>query len=281
MNSLRVTSEQLTTALEGRYADIQSLRTGGQATVFRARRVFTKDRMPAGELVALKLFTHREATERIEREVGAMMRIRHVTVANLIEHGTVTAERSVVRYVASEFVEGEALDHRIVKGPLPPRAVAAIGRDVGTAIDQIWGQRIVHRDVSPKNVMLRTGERGAVLIDLGIAKHLGQTGITTQGTVWGTRGYMSPEQWDGTLELACASDIFALGVVLVEALAGCHPTEGDQHDLLQRRIVVADLVPNAPAGLVQLVQRMLSTRSSFRPLPGEVAKRCTVLAATL
>jgi eukaryotic-like serine/threonine-protein kinase len=281
MPPLRVTCEQLTSALEGRYIDIQPLRAGGQAIVFKAQRLVTKERAPAGELVALKLFTRLEATERIEREVGAMMRIRHATLANLIEHGTVTLEHTVVRYVASEFVEGEALDHRIVKGPVPPPAVAAIGRDIGTAIEEIWTQLIVHRDVSPKNVMLRTGERDAVLIDLGIAKHLSQTRITTQGTVWGTTGYMSPEQWDGTLELACASDIFALGVVLVEALAGRHPTEGDQHDLLQRRIVVADLVPNAPAGLVQLAQRMLSMRSSFRPLPGEVAKRCTVLAATL
>lgn len=281
MSTLRITPEQLTVALEGRYIEVQALRTGGQAVVYKARRVRTKEGTAADDSVALKLFTRREATERIEREVAAMIRVRHATVANLIDHGTVTLGAKVIRYVASEYVEGTPLDHRIRMGTLPPSVVAAIGRDVATAIQQIWLVGIVHRDVSPKNVMLRTGERAAVLIDLGIAKHLAEPGITTQGTVWGTQGYMSPEQWDGTLELAAPSDIFGLGVTLLESLAGRHPTNGNQDDLVEERIVVADIVPGSPAGLVQLIQRMLSPRSSFRPLPAEVAQRCTVLATTL
>jgi len=257
------------------------LGSGGQGTVFRCHRLKTKDRKVADDEVALKLYSKKAEVERIEREVQALGRIRHPNLAGLIEYGTVTMGGQVVRYVAYQFIDGVALDRRILASPIAPATVSAVGRDVAAAIGDIWKERIVHRDVSPKNVMLRTGERDAVLIDLGIAKHLSQAPLTSKGTVWGTPGYMSPEQVAGTLKLSCASDIYSLGVVMLEGLAGKHPTDGDQDDLINTRVVAADVVPSAPAGLVQLIQRMLSPRMTFRPLPSAVAERCAILAKTL
>ena len=268
-------------AFEGRFTDLRPEGTGGQGRVFRARRVLTKDREVTNDVVALKVFLRPGEVNLIDREIATMMRVRHSTLANLLEYGTVTAGGGVLRYVASEWIEGMPLDRRLERGPLAPAAVAAVARDVATALGEIWRERIVHRDVNPRNVVLDAGERKATLIDLGIAKPLDQTSVTTRGFVRGTQGYMSPEQWDGDVELTCGSDVYALGVVMTESLAGTHPTDRDQNELVTNRIVVADLVPAAPAGLVQLVQRMLAPKPQHRPTPADVAARCTKLALTL
>lgn len=274
-------SAELEQAFEGRFEDLQAKGTGGQARVFRARRVLTKERSPVNDDVALKVFLRPGEVQLIEREIGTMMRVQHPTLANLLEFGTVTANGGVLRYVCSQWVEGTPLDERLARGRLAPAAVAALGRDVATAVAEIWRERIVHRDVNPRNVILDAGERKATLIDLGIAKPLDQAAVTTRGFVRGTPGYMSPEQWDGDIELNCASDLFALAVVMTEALAGEHPTGRDQDELVTSRIVVADLVPAAPAGLVQLVQRMLAPKPQHRPTPADIAARCAKLAQTL
>ena len=275
------TSADLERAFEGRFKDLRPEGIGGQARVFRARRVLTKEREVTDDVVALKIFLRPSEVQLIDREIATMMRVRHPTLANLLEYGTVTAAGGVLRYVASEWIEGMPLDRRLARGPLAPATVAAVGRDVATAVGEIWRERIVHRDVNPRNVVLDAGERKATLIDLGIAKPLDETSVTTRGFVRGTQGYMSPEQWDGDVELNCASDVFALGVVLTESLTGTHPTDRDQAELVTSRIVVADLAPVAPAGLVQLVQRMLASKPQYRPTPADVATRCAKLALTL
>src|SRR5690606_16371777 len=144
--------------------------------------------------VALKIYDAEGQDARVAREVAAMGRIRHPALAGLVESGHLTLGGRALRYVAWEYVDGEALDERLVRGPLAPNTVAVVGRDVASALSELWDHRIVHRDVKPKNVMLRTGEREAVLIDLGIARHLAEGTLTPHGMVWGTPGYMSPEQ---------------------------------------------------------------------------------------
>ena len=112
--------------------------------------------------------------------------------------GLLVPEKDRYRYIIWEFIHGEALDSRLARACVPPRTVACIGRDVATALCAIWAKRVVHRDVNPKNIMLRIGEDGAVLIDLGVAKYLDQTPLTALGFTWGTKGYLSPEQVLGT-----------------------------------------------------------------------------------
>lgn len=246
--------------------------------VYRALRVKAQDGSAANDLVALKLHTDPGQDVRVEREIGAMERLRHPNLANLIEHALVTIDGRSVRYVAWEFVEGEALDHRLRAGALPPKTVACIGRDVARAIEHIWTARIVHRDVNPKNIMLRVGDREAVLIDLGVARHLEEKTITTAGSTWGTMGYFSPEQCHAEPQLTCQSDVYCLGIVLQQALCGRHPTNGDQAALLAQPSRTADLAATTPASLAELIDRMFLARAAFRPTPGAIAEKLADLA---
>lgn len=265
----KVDLAELSAQLQGRFTVVGELRGGGQGVVVRATRNRDVAGTPAVDDVALKLYDDAAQVVRIEREVAAMHQMRHPSLANLVEHGIVVLGGRTMRYVACDFIEGQALDQRIRTTPsLGPKQVAVVGRDIANAIVQIWGARIVHRDVNPKNIMLRVGDREAVLIDLGIARHTAQDAITSLGTAWGTWGYMSPEQARADHHLSCMSDVFSLGVVLLEMLAGKHPTTGDQRVLNGGMIRTADCAANAPARLAAVVDQMLMLRPAFRPEPG-------------
>lgn len=217
----------------------------------------------------------------MDREIRALNGFRHANLANIVEHGRISLSGESVRYVAWEYIDGEPLDMKLRAGPLHPKTVACVGRDVARAIDHIWSKRIVHRDVTPKNIMLRKGDAEAVLIDLGIARHLFESPLTAPGLTWGTYGYLSPEQCRAEPNLTCHSDVFSLGVSLQEALAGRHPTRGDQQILVTTPPRTADLVPSSPAALAEVVDLMLNPRAPFRPLPAVLVARLAELAANL
>lgn len=244
---------------------------GGQGVVFRARRRALADGAPSNDDVAIKFHHEPSQDERIEREIRVMTRLRHACLANLLEHGVVTVGQDAVRFIVWEFIEGQPLTHLIAHGPLPPKTVAVVGRDVSTAISQIWMEHVVHRDVKPANVMVRTGRDNAVLIDMGCARHLDHSTVTGAGWRVGTPGYMSPEQAQAEHQLTCFSDIFALGLTLTEALSGRHPTNNRQDVIETTLIRPSALAPAAPPGLVQILDRMLLLRPAFRPQPDQLA----------
>lgn len=273
---------EVMSSLGGRFEVDQELRVGGQGVVYRARRERAQDQTPAADLVALKLYTDPGQDERVEREIAAMERVRHPNLAKLVEHGRVKLDSREIRYVAWEFIDGQALDHRILKqGAVAAKTVACIGRDVAGAIDYIWTRRIVHRDINPKNVMLRAGDREAVLIDLGVARHLAEDTITAAGLTWGTWGYLSPEQVRAETALTCSSDVFSLAVTLQEALTGAHPTSMDQRRLALAPTKTAAIAPSSPAALAEVIDRMLSLRAPFRPRPGELVEQLGEIAERL
>ena len=273
---------ELAAQLQHRFRITDTVRGGGQGMVYRATRLRDQHGAPAAEDVALKLYNDAAQVARIDREVAAMNRVRHKALSNLVEHGAVVLGGRTMRYVACDYIEGQALDHRLKAPPqLPAAVVAVVGRDVAAAVGEIWTERIVHRDVSPKNIMLRVGEREAVLIDLGIARHTAEDTITTFGTAWGTLGYMSPEQERADHHLTCLSDVFALGVVLQEALAGRHPTGRDQRALSVGAPATAAVAPGAPAALAILIDQMLHPRPAFRPEPALLAEQFGRLATDL
>ncbi|MDB4913925.1 MAG: protein kinase [Gemmatimonadetes bacterium] len=270
-------------ALAGRFDIDRELRVGGQGIVYMARRTKAVTGEPTAELVALKVHTDPTQDDRVEREIQAMERLRHPNLATLVEHGAVEIDGEQTRFVAWEFIAGSALDDRLKAAPsLAMSTVARIGRDVARAIGHIWSeQRIVHRDVNPKNIMLKAGEREAVLIDLGVARHLEQATLTAAGVTWGTLGYLSPEQCRAEPQLTCASDIFSLAISLQEALAGRHPTSGDQRPLIANPPKTEVVAPQTPVGLAKLIDAMYALRAPFRPKPSELAERFAELAEQL
>lgn len=266
---------EISQSLGGRFAIKHRLGPGAQGVVYAAHRRSAPDGSPADDQVALKIYTDPQHEERIRREIDSMSRIRDPALATLIEHGTVVLSGTTLMYCAWEFIKGTPLNERIATGPLTPEVAAVIGRDVARAIAQIWKERIVHRDINPKNIMLRTGDREAVLIDLGVARHLGHTSLTAAGFSWGTLGYLSPEQAQAVRSLTCKSDVFALGITLQEALLGRHPTNGLQAALNSGGPRTAVCAPRVPAGLARVIDSMLRERPVERPLPEQLSTEFT------
>lgn len=110
----------------------------------------------------------------------------------------------------------------------------------------------------------------AVLIDLGVARHTTLTSLTATGNTWGTRGYLSPEQYSAAKGLTLKSDLFALGVVVLESLIGTHPTGRNQVELINARQPAAALCPQLPVAVATFVDRMLHREPFARPRAEEV-----------
>lgn len=267
--------------LADRYRLGEVLRVGGQGMVYRAIRLRASDGTTANVNVALKLYLDPSQDARVDREIDTLRGYRHPNLAVLVEDGRIQIEGRSVRYVAWEFVSGEALDHRISRGPVLPKVVASIGRDAARAIDYIWSKRIVHRDVNPKNIILRTGDTDAVLIDLGVARYLDMSSLTAPGVTWGTLGYYSPEQFRAERQLTCHSDVYSLAVSLQEALIGRHPTGRDQNRLYNLAPRTVELDASIPVGLANLLDEMMSFRAPFRPHPAVASERFAELASLL
>lgn len=281
-NQFDVTLKEVAAALGARFKVERQVRQGGQGIVFKARRLATRADEPTADVLALKVYAPGTQLARVEREIEALERIRHACTANLIEHGTIDLPMGKTIYVACDFIEGTALDERLItQGALPYRTVALIGRDMAAALSALWAERIVHRDVNPKNIMLRVGERQAILIDLGVARHVRRHALTSGPQAWGTEGYMSPEQNRAEQNLSALSDVFSLGVVLQEALIGRHPNANDQQGVMRRTNATDDLDPRVPAELATTIDSMLSLRSSFRPPPAKLEETFGRLAISL
>jgi len=253
-------------ALGQRFVVGPEIAVGGQGVVFRATRKFRPDGTPTDDDVALKVHLYRSQDIRVQREIDAMAKISHPTLARFIEDGYCDVAARRAPYVAWEFIDGVTLSEQLKRsGRLRESEVLAIGRDVSAAIAEIWLRRIVHGDIKPSNIMLNTFGN-AVLIDLGAARYLAEDNSPSARRPFGTAGYLSPEQAKGTKALSCSSDIFSLGVVLLECLLGRHPTDHNQiaieDGILASRYKIA-----ASTGLLCTLDKMLTVRPSFRPTP--------------
>jgi serine/threonine protein kinase len=169
-------------ALDRRFIVGPEIAVGGQGAVFCATRICRPDGAAVNDLVALKLHFHPNQDIRIQREIAAMHNVSHPNLARLLEHGWCDVAGRHIRYIASEWIEGQPLSVQLKNGPLLESEVLAIGRDVSAAIAEIWSRRIVHGDIKPANIMLRSAggymmlgsADSAVLIDLGGARYLDQ-----------------------------------------------------------------------------------------------------------
>jgi eukaryotic-like serine/threonine-protein kinase len=258
---------EIESALGGRYIVGPEIAVGGQGAVFRAIRTSRLDGTAANDIVALKLHLHAGQAVHVQREASAMENFSHPNLARLIEHGYCDVAGRHTRYIAYEFIEGESLKLHLKSGRLLESEVLPIGRDMADAIAALWSRHIVHGDIKPSNIMLRNAG-AAVLIDLGIASFIEEDAAPKpfrpvshfapeQVRPWGTSGYMSPEQARGVRPLSYASDIFSLGVVMLESIQGWHPTNEEQSALADG-IRASDRRLTVSAGLISMLDMMLS-----------------------
>jgi len=262
-----------------RYRVLSEIGAGGMGAVFRARHVLV------GRDVAVKLMTGgatRDAVwrERLLREAQTTNLLKHESIVDITDFG----DEGGAVYLVMELLEGETLAARLERGPLAPAEALDVALTVASALARAHELDVVHRDIKPGNIFLcRTphGPRVKVL-DFGIARVLGAARLTETGAVLGTPEYMSPEQAIGG-EVGPASDLYALGVVLFEALAGRLPFLGSGARLLvahafERPPRLADVAPQAPASLAAVVDRLLEKVPGAR-FPDAHALIAALLAA--
>jgi serine/threonine protein kinase/Tol biopolymer transport system component len=214
----------------GHYQVISLLGKGGMGEVYRARDA-KLDRAVALKILTKEMSADGERMRRFSLEAKAASALNHPNVAHIYEIG----EYDGVNFIAMEYVEGQTLAARINGNPLKVSEVVEIGSQIADALGEAHGKGITHRDIKPANVMLN--ERGQVkVLDFGLAKiargespalasDISTLARTVSGVVMGTVPYMSPEQARG-LEVDARSDIWSLGVLLYEMVAGCRPFAG-------------------------------------------------------
>ena len=247
----------------GPYEIIAQLGAGGMGEVFRARDT-RLDRT-----VAIKICTG-HFTERFEREARAISSLNHPHICALYDIG----REDTVEYLVMEYLEGESLEARLRKGPLPIDEALQIAIQIASALDAAHRRGMVHRDLKPGNVMLTKG--GAKLLDFGLAKtnevELSPTDvtqlvvhrpITVEGTILGTLQYMSPEQLEGK-ETDARSDIFSFGAMLYEMITGRKGFAGDSQASLIAAVMsaspppISTIQPMASPALDRVVRKCLA-----------------------
>lgn len=206
-------------AFTGRYEVDREIGKGGNARIFLARD-------PSGQAVALKIL-HPEllvsvAADRFLREIQIASRLDNPHIAKIIDSG----EREWLVYYVMSFVDGATLRERLdTQRCLPIAETLRIACDVLNALDHAHGHGIIHRDVKPANIVLSA--QGAVLLDFGIARAVvaasGTDQLTRSGIAVGTSTYMSPEQITALADIDNRSDLYSVGCVLFECLAGQPP----------------------------------------------------------
>ena len=271
----------------GKYRIIESLASGSQGTVYRAYDP-TLEREVALKVLHPHLATP-DVVERFRREGRIVASISHPNIAGISEIG----EHNGAHFIAIEYVP-HAASELVGRGAMDAVHAASIAYQTALALEAARASRrgITHHDVKPDNLLLTSLDAGGAvkLIDFGIAHAGGMTSMTQAGSRWGTPFYMPPEQWAGERG-DTRSDVYSLGVVMYQMLAGRLPFDSDSENELARQNAIANqhlaaapaplrsVRADVPEALEAVVAKCMAKSPSERyQTPGELA---TALAAML
>jgi serine/threonine protein kinase len=211
----------------GPYEIVAPVGAGGMGEVYRARDT-RLDRTVAVKVLPAHLSSSADSRQRFEREARTISHLSHPHICALFDVGN----QDGVEFLVMEYLEGETLSDRILKGPLGYDQVIRYGVEIADALDKAHRQGVIHRDLKPGNVMIT--KSGVKLLDFGLAKVVAPFGkrsplttvardapssLTAEGTILGTFQYMAPEQLEGK-DADARTDIFAFGCVLYEMTTG-------------------------------------------------------------
>ncbi|WP_240638582.1 serine/threonine-protein kinase [Microbacterium sp. ABRD28] len=258
--------------LDGRYRLGDLVGEGGMARVYRAEDVLL------GRSVAVKVLRPgvegSASPERARAEVAALAALSHPALVMLLD---ASLEPGKPEYLVMEFVEGQTLARALSASPLPPTEVAALAAELAEALHVVHAAGVVHRDLKPANILVTPSPLPhrlfrAKLADFGIAYLLDSARITTPGTVIGTASYLAPEQVRGAAP-APPADIYALGLVLLEALTGTRafPAASAAEAALARLGAPPRIPADVGPGWRALLERMTDLDPARRPAALEVA----------
>lgn len=244
--------------LKKRYSIIKRIGRGAMGEVYQARDGLT------GQIVAVKVIAHHLALDpemltRFQREGEALRQLQHPNIVSFID----AFQQGDQYVIVMEYVPGGNLKDLLKSGPLPVERARQIALDVCDALIRAHRLNIVHRDIKPENILL-TADGSPKLTDFGVAR-LASAGakLTGTGIQVGTPYYMAPEAWEGR-PLDGRADLWSLGVVLYQMLAGQVPFGGDSAAVIMQRILMTapprlrDLRPRVPEGMAEIVTVLLT-----------------------
>jgi Tol biopolymer transport system component/predicted Ser/Thr protein kinase len=253
----------------GPYSIVEKIGAGGMGEVYRARDT-RLNRIVAIKVLPTHLADRPELRERFEREARTIGSLNHPHICTLHDIG----HQDGIDYLVMEYLEGETLAQRLMKGSLPLEQVLQYAIEIADALDKAHRKGVTHRDLKPGNIMLT--KSGTKLLDFGLAKLKQEVApanvqlselptapdpLTAQGTIVGTLQYMAPEQLEGK-EVDARTDIFAFGVVIYEMATGKRAFEGKSQASVISAIMSSDPPP------------MSSLQPMTPPALDRVAKKC-------
>ncbi len=260
----------------GPYEILSAIGAGGMGEVYRARDT-RLDRIVAIKVLPSHLAGRAELRERFDREAKTIASLNHPHICTLYD----TGHQDNIDFLVMEYLEGETLAQRLVKGALPIQQVLQYAIEISDALDKAHRKGITHRDLKPSNIMLT--KSGTKLLDFGLAK-LKQdvapatpdsqlptlkSGITGEGTILGTLQYMAPEQVEAK-EVDARTDIFAFGAVVYEMATGQRAFQGKTQASLIAKILeidpppISSLQPMTPPALDRVVKKCLAKEPEKR-----------------
>ncbi|MEH1102937.1 serine/threonine-protein kinase, partial [Micromonospora sp. CPCC 205561] len=241
--------------LARRYRLVDQIGAGGMSVIWRARDEVL-DRIVALKVLAPSLAADARFRDMVREEARAAAQLVHPHVTSVHDYGeTVAPDGSITSFVVMELLAGEELESRLTGGPLPWAEAVEIGAQVADALAAAHRLGIVHRDITPANVMMTNS--GVKVLDFGIATRIGTPDDDEDGGTFGTPAYVAPERLDGA-PAQPATDVYSLGVLLYEALSGRVPYPAETWEQLSEA-----LAGDGPPPLVELPG-----------LPPEVARTC-------
>lgn len=282
-------SELVGAVLDDRYCVRAPIGVGGSGAVFEA------ERLSDGKLFAIKTLQrdaaeHPDLVRRLRREARVGRELHHRGIVRCVDEGEL---HDGSPYLVMERLQGESLLSLLSRVErLPAAAACLIGAQVASVLHAVHSKGYVHRDVKTEHVWLSPREGGGLsvhLLDFGVCLSLdgeSERLLRERGRVFGTPGYVSPEQARGDEVIDARSDLFSLGVVLFEAIGGERPFRGENAAILLRRAIeqrapdLRHVQADVPTQVASWVARLLSPEPAQRPQNARIAERGLLALAT-
>ncbi|MEU7586154.1 protein kinase [Micromonospora sp. NPDC049230] len=259
--------------LARRYRLLDQIGAGGMSVIWRARDEVL-DRVVALKVLAPSLAADARFRDMVREEARAAAQLVHPHVTSVHDYGeTVAPDGSITSFVVMELLSGEELELRLTEGPLPWTEAVQVAAQVADALAAAHRLGIVHRDITPANVMM-TGS-GVKVLDFGIATRIGTPDDDEDGGTFGTPAYVAPERLDGA-PAQPSTDVYSLGVLLYEALTGRVPYPAETWEQLSAALAngpaptLAEL-PELPPAVTGICLRSLARDPADRPTARQVA----------
>ncbi|WP_431915543.1 serine/threonine-protein kinase [Micromonospora wenchangensis] len=259
--------------LARRYRLLDRIGAGGMSVIWRARDEVL-DRVVAVKVLAPSLAADARFRDMVREEARSAAQLVHPHVTAVHDYGEALApDGEITSFVVMELLTGEELEHRLSEGPLPWPEAVEVGAQVAEALAAAHRLGIVHRDITPANVMMT--RVGAKVLDFGIATQAGTPDDDEDGGTFGTPAYVAPERLDGA-PAQPSTDVYSLGVLLYETLTGQPPYPAETWEQLAAAIAderppTLDRVPGLPPVVVDVCLRCLARDPHERPTAHQVA----------